>query len=206
MPDAAPNAEPSSSPLSGLLRFLVALAPVCALVFLLASGVLSSWEGRVTGKSPATDDTTPATWRVLIVSPDGSTETHLWPASVVDPLSIPLEPGLLPPARVDPEKHPHTAKARFTLHYIVEQPDGTHASVPTTSPQAVGIALIIGLVLLALRNMYVSGSPLDIRPRRTILMAALPRSGQVAAPPSGQSGTHSHPPSKGPRGRKRSHR
>jgi hypothetical protein len=115
----------------------------------------------------------------------------------VTPLKVPIDPQLIAPILVD-EQFPTTRKRRFQLFFLVEKPDGTHDAVPTTSPQAVALAGLVFVIGLALRNMYVSGSPIDIVPRAHELPAALEKAGQIAQP-KGPRSEYGPPPPKGKR-------
>lgn len=187
------------SPVRGLLVAVAAIVPVCVVVFLIASKFLVAWDGRVTAIAPTSTEEA-VTYRVLIVDDDNDGTVRVWPAEVVEPLDVPIDPILVPPAST--AGFPRTSKQRFTLHFLVEQPNGESAVHPTTTPQALAIALVVGLILVALRNAYVSGSPIDIRPRPTVLPGKLPPSGQVAATTS-RKGQYQPPP---PRGKKKGRR
>jgi len=123
----------------------------------------------------------PDTFRVLIVEEDGRTLERGWPARVVLPLDLPVDPLALPPPSL-PEAAARTMKSRFALHFLVRGPKaGDWQVVPTTSPRALGLGVLTGIVALFLRNMIVSGSPLAIAPRGVWLPPALPRPGMPAA-------------------------
>lgn len=190
--------------LRSLLAFVAAIVPVVILIFLLASRFFVAWEGRVTGVSPIGTEAEPKSYRVVVAAADHTYQVQTWPGSVVRQMEVPIDPLLVPPSPVD-DRYPYTQKHRFQLHFLVEDKAGANVLVPTTSPQALGVAVLVGLVLVAIRNGYVSGSPIDIRPRPTRLPGALSPSGQVAKPPEGAKGRITAPPpkSKGGRHRKR---
>ena len=166
----------------GTLRFGALLAVVCAGVFLVAAGFLASWDGSAVSLRAWPGDEEPDHYRVLIVEPDGRSLERDWPADVVRGLGLPVQSRAIPPARV-PKGRPHTWKERFRLHFFVQQPDGEHLVVPTPSPASLAIALFAYVALFALRNMYVSGSPVSITPRRMVLPAPLAPVGQPASKP-----------------------
>lgn len=190
--------EPSH--VRGLIVAMFAILPVAAVVFLLASKFLVAWDGRVTGVAPTSSEAT-TSYRVLIVDEAGDGTMRVWPAEVVEPLGVPIDPILVPPATVD-QRYPRTSKQRFQLHFLVEQPGGESAIVPTTTPQALALAAMVWLVLLAMRNAYVSGSPIDIRPRPTVLPAPLAPPGQVASTTQ-RKGQYQPPPPRGSKKRGR---
>lgn len=128
--------------------------------------------------SPTPD---PDTFRVLILGEDGRTLERSWPADVVLPLDLPVDEMALPPATL-PEAAARTTKSRFALHFLVRgSGDADWKVVPTTSPRSLGLAALAGIVLLFLRNMMVSGSPLAITPQGVWLPPALAKPGTPAA-------------------------
>ncbi len=147
---------------------------------LLASDGLGAWNGHVVSVRPSSEPE-PATFRVLIVEDDGRALERSWPADVVLSLDLPVDEMALPPGNL-PEAAARTTKSRLSLHFLVR---GAGAEdwqvVPTTSPRALGLGVLAGIVLLFLRNMMVSGSPFAITPQGVWLPPALARPGTPAA-------------------------
>jgi hypothetical protein len=189
--------------IKSLLYFLVALLPVCGIVFLVSSGFLASWHGQAVSMTPTSNEEG-APYRVLIAS-DGDSDVRTWPASAVEGLALPRDPLLLPPVTLSPTL-PVTSKERFQLHFMVETPDSGTRVVPTTHPGAVGLAVLLGGIAVFLRNMYMSGSPFQIEPRDRQLPKSLPPAGQPVPVQTGARGQKSVPPPRGSRGRNRRHR
>ena len=180
--------------------YAASILPVCALAFLLASQFFVAWEGRVTGVAPIGTGE-PTSYRVVVANDDHTYEVRTWKADTVAQLEVPIDPLLVPPSVVA-DTFPFTRKGRFQLHFLVGAKDGSNLVVPTTSPQALGVAVLLWLLALAIRNGYVSGNPIDIRPRDTELPAPLPASGQVAPAAAGQKSRFQPPPPKSKGGRR----
>ncbi len=195
--DAAPV---TPAHLRAFILFAAAIAPVCVLAFLIASQFFVAWEGRVTGVNPLGTGE-PTAYQVVIASEDHTYEVRTWPAETVAQLKVPYDPLLVPPSVVG-DSFPQTTKGRFQLHFLVTDEAGANLLVPTTSPQALGVAVLLAILFLAVRNGYVSGNPIDIRPRATELPAPLPPSGQVAPALAGQKGRFQPPPPKSKGGRR----
>jgi hypothetical protein len=163
-----------------LLVSVAASVLVAAVVFLLASDGLGAWNGHVVSVRPSAEED-PATFRVLIVGSDGTSRERNWPADVVLPLELPVDALALPPAEL-PEAAAPTTKDRFALHFLVRKAETADwRIVPTTSPRALGLAVLAGAVLVLLRNMAISGSPFSIEPRGMWLPPALAKPGTPAA-------------------------
>ncbi|MFT5459766.1 MAG: hypothetical protein ACI9K2_006281 [Myxococcota bacterium] len=181
-----------------LLRWLAVLIPLTVLVFLLASGFFVSWRGHaVSTRVPRTDDA--SSYTVLIVSDDGTHHERNWPAAVVEALNLPVDSLGVPPASIG-ENLPHTVKTRFQLQYHVALPDGTTRTVPTTTPQAVGVAVLFFLLGVFLRNMMHSGSPFSLEPKGVTLPKAQAPVGAPAPRKPGAGGRKGPPPPKPRRG------
>lgn len=165
------------SPVAALLRFVALTAPVAVLVVLGASDFFVGWDGRAVSVRPARSED-PPTRTVLIAESDDAFERE-WPSDLTDTLSLPVDPQAIAPATVS-EERPATNKHRFTLHFLVDGPTGFQV-IPTTSPEALGLGLLVWAVLIALRNMIVAGAPWAIEPRARFVPVVQPPSGQVPA-------------------------
>lgn len=187
---------------SGSRRFLasVALALLPALALLLwACDFFAAWDGRAVSVRPG--DGSSITRAVLIAHDDGAFERH-WPSALVQDLRLPVDPLAIAPKPI-PSERPATRKQRWTLSFEVDAPDGPR-TVPTTSPRALGLAVLVWLGLVAVRNMFVGGAPWVIEPRDRYAIPVQSPAGQ-AAPPSGR-GSRSRfgpPPPRPVRGRGR---
>lgn len=158
-------------------------AALGALAFLWASDFFAAWEGRAVSARPADADV--ATRTVLVVE-ERRTFERRWPAGLVAELALPVDATGVPPT-VLPEDRPKTRKRRFSLGFLIEAPSGWR-TVPTTTPQALGLGVLVALLGVALRNMAVAGAPWLVAPRERHKLD-VQKSGQVvtkgrSAPPS----------------------
>jgi hypothetical protein len=161
-----------------LLVFLAVALPISVLVFLVASDFFTAWSGRAVSTRPPRSEA-PASYSVLISNDDGSRIEREWPSDLVGRLRLPVDAMAIPPLPI-PDDRPRTSKSRFALHFLVQEPEtADFTTVPTTSPRAAGLALIVLLVSLGVRNMVVAGSPFSIEPREAYLPPAQPAAGQV---------------------------
>jgi hypothetical protein len=166
-------------------------------VFLLASDVLGTWNGHAVSVRPS-DVEDPDTFVVRIVEPEGRLIERSWPAELVLALDLPADAIAVPPAEL-PETAAPTTKGRFDLHMLVRGATDTEWQVvPTTSPRALVLGVVVGLIALFLRNMAVSGSPFAMEPRGVWLPPALARPG-APAPTASRSPSRPGPPPSGPR-------
>jgi hypothetical protein len=169
-----------------------------AVVFLLASDVLGAWNGHAVSVRPSEVEH-PDTFVVRIVEPGGRLLERSWPADLVIALDLPVDALAVPPVAL-PEMAALTTKGRFDLHMLVRGAKDTEFRiVPTTSPRAVVLGIVVALVALFLRNMAVSGSPFTLEPRGVWLPPALARPG-APAPTVGRRPSRPGPPPSGPRG------
>src|SRR5690606_15921571 len=94
-------------------------------------------------------------------------------------LGLPYDAAGVPPPQLDPGL-PATRKPRFQLQFMVEQPDGEWRTVGTTSPRSLGLAIVVLVLGIGVRNMAYAGSPVSITPREVYLP---PEQQQAGAPP-----------------------
>lgn len=166
-----------------LLLYLVAQTAAVAILFLAVAGFFSSWDGTVTGVlTPRSEE--PEVYQAVILDEDGSLTQRAMPRHVVLGMNLPVLASGVPPAQLDPGL-PESKKSRFTLHYLVQTRPTAEAelewtSMPTTTPQALGLAVIVWLVALALRNMAYAGSPFSIERQQAFLPKAQTQAGSVA--------------------------
>jgi hypothetical protein len=185
-----------------LLLYLIAQTAAVVLLFLLFSSYFTAWDGvAVSVLQPRADA---AVVQVLIVNDDGSSLQRTWPSTVVTGLSLPVDALALAPAKI-PDDAIRTRKSRHQLQFLLQRPmedgEAQWQGVPTTSAQGVGMAVLIWLIALGLRNMLYAGSPLAIERSRVFLPKAQATSGTVA---SGVSrGRKGPPPSRKRRGPRR---
>jgi hypothetical protein len=149
-----------------LLLHLVGIVPAAVLVFLLASGFFSAWQGVVVSVAPPPSDD-PATLSVRIVDAEGQVTEQPWSAELVRSLDVPFDRVAVPPPTL-PEGRPTTTKQRFSLSFSVDRGEGV-VTVPTTSPTSLGLGLLALLGLVALRNMVWAGSPVSLQRRGVYL-------------------------------------
>jgi amino acid transporter len=190
-----------------LILYLVAQTAAVAVIFLFVSSFFHGWDGAVVSvRQPRTPD--PAVYQVLIKNRDNSTTERNWPATVVKPLALQVDPQAFAPTAF-PEDGILTRKSRFQLFFLVQAPVGdggerTWQSVPTVSAQAVGIAFLAWFIFLGLRNMLYAGSPFAITRSKLFLPKAQSAAGAVATGGGrGARGMKGPPPSRKSRGPRR---
>lgn len=164
-----------------LARFAAWGLPVAALAFLLITGFFDAWNGRIAAQRPPDPESNLSTVLVVPDAEDAEPFERELDRRAVDPLGLEeLRRPLVP--RAVPDDAPLAWKERFTLHLTVQTPAGRR-DLPTTSPGALGVAVLVLLALLALRNMVVARSPLAILPPDPGTLKpirALPKQGQIA--------------------------
>jgi hypothetical protein len=172
-------------------------------LFLAIAGFFSQWDGQMVGVlQPA--GTNPSVYEVLI-SEGAETRIQKMPAVVMDGLGLPVLPlGILP--EVLPDTAPATRKSRFTFHYLVQRPEpegtvGVWVHYPTTTSQAVALAVVLWLIALGLRNMAFAGSPFWIERSDSFLPKGLTQAGTVAQ--TTERGRKTVPPARKQRGPRR---
>lgn len=165
------------------MLYLVVQTAVVAAVFLGVAGFFAAWDGRAVGVlTPVSPE--PAVYEVVVVQPDDSVVFRTMPRTLVLGMDLPVLPMGIPPDPV-PETAPATKKSRFSLSYLVQSraegaAERTWTAYPTTTPQALGLAVIVWLLALAIRNMAYAGAPWSIERREAYLPKALVRAGQLA--------------------------
>ncbi|TNE84685.1 MAG: hypothetical protein EP330_28865 [Deltaproteobacteria bacterium] len=190
-----------SSALRNLLRDSLGALLVAVLFFLWVSSFFTAWEGQaVSVRSPR--DTEPAAYTVLIVDEKGGDLEVDWPAKVVEGRELAFNDRGVPPADI-PESAPQTRKSRFQLVFYVENAEGVNDVVPTTSPRGLGLSALVWLLLIALRNMVTSGSPLDYEPREREIIQEQGQTGQLAPPTTKRVSQKTRPDQRRRRGKKK---
>ena len=173
-------------PVPRFLAHAAALVPVAVLAVLISSAFFSAWSGHVVGRMPSKADTEinaepPSTQVMIIKGDEGEVWNPRFPTELVTELGTPVRANGLPPLDL-PENAPRTSKSRFSLFFTVEQPDAPSKVVATTTPGALAMGIFVWLLGLALRNMYVSGSPISLAPVAKLRPEAQATAGQVAQP------------------------
>ena len=174
------------------------------LVFLGFSNFFASWNGHAVSVRPTLSEN-PTVYQVLIVDEDGERHERDWASNAVSGLNLPIDPLALPPL-VIPDARPKTRKKAYELQYEIERiQDGQPVwqEYPTTSPQALGMAIILWLLGFAGRNMWVSGSPIGFEARERERIALQDQGGVPVVKQGG--GGRKQPPDQG-RSKKRSSR
>jgi len=175
---------------------VLAALPFVVLAFLVSCDFFGAFHGKAVSTRPPRSDN-PASYTVLIANDDGTRVEREWPADLVRGLALPVDALAIPPAEIS-DLRPLTVKSRYTLQFGVKAHDATTwTDVPTTSPRGIGAALLTLLVLVAVRNMVVAGSPFAIEPRPAFLPKAQPPSGQIT--PRATARGHKGPPPPRPR-------
>lgn len=181
--------------------FLALTAPAALLVFLLSSGFFAAWSGPVVAVVPARPDTQPSAYTVLIDQGKAGVARPWWPAELVQGLALPPSASGEPPAR-PPEGSPTSTKRRFSLQFSVSKAGEPDRIQATTSPTALGLALMSWVLLVLLRNAWLSGSPLSATPGEHTRPNPLPPANVVERPARKEARpSHGPPPPKGRRKR-----
>lgn len=187
--------------------YVVVQTIAVVLVFLAVTSFFTQWDGQLAAVRPPAGPE-PATYEVLIVEDDGTVLQRTFPAELVLGANLPISTTGLPP-EVLPEDGVRTSKSRFTLNYLAQRPaqDASESaawqSYPTTTPQSLGLAVMLWLLGLGIRNMVYSGTPWTIDRQRAFLPKQQTGSGQVAQSSSVQRGRKGPPPGRARRGPRR---
>jgi hypothetical protein len=148
---------------------------IAVVVFLMAGGFFSRWDGVVTNVASPIDGSRTSVW----VYEEGDMRQLTFPTSAVRGHGFRLDQRGIAPAPL-PDDLPVTRKSRFTLNFIMTDPDRAAQIYATTSSSALAIAVLAFFLLLFGRNMVVSGSPFNIEPRPLELPKQQTPMGQVA--------------------------
>ncbi len=188
-----------------LLIFAVGWVVVCVVVFLFASRFFHGWDGHAVSVLP-TRSPDPAVYTVLIAEDDRSLQVE-WPAEVVGGLGLPVDSLAVPPTTI-PAERPRTRKSLFQLHFLVQTTNsntgtGAWRAVPTSSPQAFALALVLFLIGLGVRNMVYAGTPFSLQKGKVLLPKGLATSGAPAPGGRVRRSRKGPPPGKKRRGRRR---
>lgn len=174
-------------------------------MFLYVAGFFDSWDGKAVGVlAPRTEE--PKVYEVVVAQGDGDVIERPIPSYAVLAMQLPVLAYGVPPDPI-PDDALRTRKARFQLSYMVQtRAEGattdTWVRLPTTTPQAVGLAVIIWIIALAIRNMAYAGSPFWLERQRAFLPKAQTQAGSVAETRSrGRKGAPPPRPQRGPRRR-----
>lgn len=148
---------------------------IAVLIFLLAGGFFSRWDGVVTNVASPIEGSRTSVW----VYEEGDMRNLTFPTVAVRGHGFTMNTRGYPPAPL-PDDLPITRKSRFSLNFIMTDPDQAAQIYPTTSSSALAVAVLSFFLLLFGRNMVVSGSPFNIEPRKLELPKQQPPVGQVA--------------------------
>ena len=148
---------------------------IAAIIFLLAGGFFSRWDGVVTNVGSPIDGSRTSVW----VYEDGDMRKLTFPTAAVRGHGFTMNTRGYPPAPL-PDDLPVTRKSRFSLNFIMTDPEQSAQIYPTTSSSALGLAVLAFFLLLCGRNMVVSGSPFNIERRKLELPKQQTPMGQVA--------------------------
>lgn len=178
--------------------FIVANLLLCTLVFLFVCDFFSSYSATAVS-SDRYDVATAKSVPVFLATDEGTVFHRTWSLKLVQQADLPVRPN--PPASAAPENGYIVKKDAYALYYRVISPDSVVIIVPTTTPSALAVAVLVALILLFLRNMYVSGSPFHIQKRPKKRLKKLAPQGQVASVRRG--GGKGPPPRRKQKGRGR---
>ena len=164
---------------------------IAVVVFLMASGFFSRWDGLVTNVASPIDGSRTSVW----VYEDGDMRKLTFPTAAVRGHGFRLDQRGIAPAPL-PDDLAVTRKSRFSLNFIMTDPERSAQIYPTTSSSALGIAVLAFFLLLFGRNMVVSGSPFNVEPRKLELPKQQTPMGQVAPQKKARSKKGPPPPNK----------
>ena len=159
----------------------MALVPLIVIAFLYASDFTDAWDGHAVSVKPA-ERADPTHYSVLVVSEDRRERWELlWPAALVEPMGLPVDRFAITPD-TNPERAVETRKSRFALHFMFRMPNESWQTIQTITPSSLGVAFLVLIVAIAVRNMIVAGSPFSIEPEGLALPKGQAPSGQAVAP------------------------
>ena len=136
---------------------------------------------------------------VFLATDEGDIFQRNWRLKLIQMPILPVRPN--PPLSAKPDTGHTVKKDAYTLYYRIIAPDSSVTVVPTTTPSALAVSVLCGLIGLLLRNMYVSGSPFHIHKRPKKRLRKLAPQGQVASVRKG--GGKGPPPRRKQKGRGR---
>lgn len=176
-------------------------------MFLGTSGFFTTWDGRAVSSRGLRSEEAPSIDVLVVDSSDSSERELSWPADLVRALELPIDPLAIAPVEL-PAGLPITKKQRFSLSFHVShEVEGKTevSSASTASPRTLGIATLVFIIGVFLRNMFWSGSPFTITRGQIYLPAAQAAAGQAAKGPSNKGGRSKKGPpprSRGKRGKR----
>ena len=178
--------------------FIAANVVLCTLVFLFVCDFFTSYSATAvsTGRY---DVASAKSVPVFLATADGEIFQRNWRLKLIQDADLPVRPN--PPASATPEEGYTVRKDQFALYYRIVAPDSSVTVVPTTTPSALAVSVLCGLIMLFLRNMYVAGSPFHIQRRPKKRLRKLAPQGQVASVRKG--GRKGPPPRRKQKGRGR---
>ena len=155
--------------------FLAANTVLCTLVFLFVCDFFSSYSATAVS-TDRYDVATAKTVPVFLATDEGDIFQRNWRLKLIQDADLPVRPN--PPLSAKPDTGHTVKKDAYTLYYRIIAPDSSVTVVPTTTPSALAVSVLCGLIGLLLRNMYVSGSPFHIHKRPKKRLRKLAPQGQ----------------------------
>jgi len=178
--------------------FVIMNVLLSTLVFLFVCDFFSSYSATAVS-SGQYDVASAKSVPVYLATDDGDVFQRTWSLQLIQKADLPVRPN--PPASAAKDKGYTVKKDAYALYYRVISPESEVIIVPTTTPAALAVSALVGLIFLFLRNMYVSGSPFHIQKRPKKRLKKLAPQGQVASIRKG--GGKGPPPQRRQKGRGR---
>ena len=166
-----------SSSTRRFILFLAADLAICVVFFLVFCDFFSKYDATAISSDPFNVNEA-STATVYLIDDNDQLMTRTWSIPQIQDVELPIRPN--PESKADNPDGPTVRKDRFALNYRIIRSSTRVDTIPTTTPASLAITLLVGLLLLILRNMYVAGNPLRIKPAARKKLKQLAPQGQVA--------------------------
>ena len=178
--------------------FVLANLVLCTLVFLFICDFFGAYRATAVSTDPYDVNETKVV-QVHLFDQEDTRFERSWTIKLVKEAELPVNGR--PNSKSFNEKGPIVQKNRYALSYkVLLGPDRT-VIVPTTTPYALAVVVLLAGLLVFLRNMYISGSPFSIQKRAHKPLKKLAPAGQPARNRRG--GRKGPPPKRGRKGQGR---
>ena len=171
---------------------------ICALLFLVICDFFGAYRATAVSTDPYDVNETKVVQVHLFDQQDNHFE-RTWSLKLAKEADLPVNGR--PNSKTFNEDGPIVQKDRYTLSYSVKLGPDQTIVVPTTTPYALAVVVLLAGLLLFLRNMYIAGSPFSIQKRDHKPLKQLAPSGQPAR--NRRSSRKGPPPKRGRKGQGR---
>ena len=138
-------------------RYTLLASPLCILFFLWLAGFFAAWEGRAVGQRPSGEGSSALVPMVIVTEAGDTTEVGV-PRGAVASYALPTFTGAVV-SNAALQAAPETEKRRFTFLFRMKVADGAEAWHATTTPNALGLAVVMFFAGFFLHNISISGVP-----------------------------------------------